>query len=114
LEMMAKSGKKLTELVQEIYDLVGAFNFQRRDLHLPEAEKNAIVERLRANPYTQFGSYNVERTQNLDGYKFDFADEQWVMIRPSGTEPVLRIYAEAGTRVQAEAILEAVIATIRA
>ncbi len=113
LEMMARSGKKLTELVQEIYDIVGPFNFQRRDLHLPEMEKNAIVERLKTAPYTEFGPYKVLQRQDLDGYKFDFADEQWVMIRPSGTEPVLRIYAESATRAGAEAILDAVIATIR-
>lgn len=113
LEMMALSGKKLTELVQEIYAIVGAFSFQRRDLHLPETEKNAIVDRLKASPYTRFGPYHVLRTQDLDGYKFDFEDEQWVMIRPSGTEPVLRIYAESSTRAGAEAILDAVIATIR-
>jgi phosphomannomutase len=113
LEMMARSGKRLTELVQEIYDIVGPFNFQRRDLHLAEAEKNAIVQRLKTDPYTQFGDYKVLVTQDLDGYKFDFADEQWVMIRPSGTEPVLRIYAESSTRAGAEAILDVVIATIR-
>jgi phosphomannomutase len=113
LEMMARSGKRLTELVQEIYDIVGAFNFQRRDLHLPEAEKNAIVARLKSAPYEAFGPYKVLKTQDLDGYKFDFADEQWVMIRPSGTEPVLRIYAESGTRAGAEAILDAVILAIR-
>lgn len=113
LEMMARSGKKLTELVQEIYGIVGSFNFQRSDLHLAEAEKNAIVHRLKTQPYTQFGDYKVLRTQDLDGYKFDFADEQWVMIRPSGTEPVLRIYAESATRAGAEAILKTVIATIR-
>lgn len=113
LEMMARSGKKLTQLVQEVYDIVGPFNFQRRDLHLPEAEKNAIVQRLQSQPYTEFGPYKVLKTQNLDGYKFDFADEQWVMIRPSGTEPVLRIYAESSTRAGAEAILDAAIATIR-
>ncbi len=113
LEMMAKSGKKLTELVQEIYDLVGSFNFQRRDLHLPEAEKLVIVEKLRTAPYESFGDYKVLQKHNLDGFKFDFADEQWVMIRPSGTEPVLRIYAESSTREGANAILDAVIATIR-
>lgn len=113
LEMMARSGKKLTELVQEIYDIVGPFNFQRRDLHLPETEKNAIVQRLKSSPYSEFGPYKVIRTQTLDGYKFDFADEQWVMIRPSGTEPVLRIYAESSTRAGAEAILDEVIAAIR-
>jgi phosphomannomutase len=80
---------------------------------LPEAEKNAIVEKLKSSPYTEFGPYKVIRTQTLDGYKFDFADEQWVMIRPSGTEPVLRIYAESATRAGAEAILDEVIAAIR-
>lgn len=113
LEMMAKSGKKLTELVQEIYDLVGSFNFQRRDLHLPEAEKNAIVSKLKSAPYSEFGPYKVLKVHDLDGFKFDFADEQWVMIRPSGTEPVLRIYAESSTREGADAILDAVITTIR-
>jgi phosphomannomutase len=113
LEMMARSGKKLTELVQEVYDIVGPFNFQRRDLHLGEAEKNAIVHKLKTEPYTAFGDYTVVRRQDLDGYKFDFADEQWVMIRPSGTEPVLRIYAESSTRAKADAILDAVIQTIR-
>lgn len=113
LEMMARSGKKLTELVQEVYDIVGPFNFQRRDLHLGEAEKNAIVHKLKTEPYAAFGDYAVVRRQDLDGYKFDFADEQWVMIRPSGTEPVLRIYAESSTRAKADAILDAVIQTIR-
>lgn len=113
LEMMARMGKSLTQLVQEIYDIVGPFSFQRRDLHLADAEKNGIVDRLRNAPYEAFGPYKVQRRQDLDGYKFDFADEQWVMIRPSGTEPVLRIYAESATRAGAEAILDAVIATIR-
>lgn len=114
MEMMARTGKKLTELVQEIYDLVGSFSFQRRDLHLPEAQKLAIVERMQNDPYTQIGSYAVSKVEDLDGFKFDLPDEQWVMIRPSGTEPVLRIYAEGPTREHAEAVLDATIATIMA
>jgi phosphomannomutase len=113
LEMMARSGKKLTELVQEVEEIVGPFSFQRRDLHLPETEKHAIVERLKGGNFGEFGPYQVLRTHDLDGYKFDFADEQWVMVRPSGTEPVLRVYAESTTRAGAEAILDATVATIR-
>ncbi|HHG86485.1 MAG TPA: phosphoglucomutase/phosphomannomutase family protein [Bacteroidetes bacterium] len=111
-EMMAKSGKKLTELVREIYDVVGAFNFQRNDLHLPGVQKDAIVARMKSDPYSEFGAYKVERVETLDGYKFFLPNEEWVMIRPSGTEPVLRIYAESSTREGAEAILKATISSI--
>lgn len=111
-EMMAVSGKKLTELVQEVYDIVGSFSFQRRDLHLAEAKKLAIVEKMRTAPYTQIGDYAVSSVEDTDGFKFYLPDEQWVMIRPSGTEPVLRIYAEGPTREHAEAVLDATVATI--
>lgn len=114
MEMMAKSGKKLTELIQEIYDLVGSFSFQRRDLHLAAEKKDAIVAAMNNAPYQNLGSYTVNKVESLDGFKFHLEDEQWVMIRPSGTEPVLRIYAEGPTREAAEAVLDATIATIMA
>jgi phosphomannomutase len=111
-EMMAKTGKKLTELVQEIYDIVGSFSFQRNDLHLPEAQKHKIIGLMKDNAFKAFGDYTVERVEDLDGFKFFLQNEQWVMIRPSGTEPVLRVYAESATREGAENILEATISTI--
>lgn len=113
MEMMAQSGKKLTELVKEIYDLVGAFSFQRRDLHLTEGEKQAIMAKLKAGGFTRMGKYAVTGYEDLDGYKYHLGDEQWVMIRASGTEPVLRIYAEAATRAIAEDILDDTIQTLR-
>jgi phosphomannomutase len=112
MEMMARSGKKLTELVQEIYSIVGAFSFQRRDLHLENSQKDRIVEGMKTGKWKQFEGYQVQRMEDLDGFKFFLDSEQWVMIRPSGTEPVLRIYAESATREGAEAILDATIATI--
>jgi phosphomannomutase len=114
VEMMARSGKKLTELIDEIYGIVGAFSFQRNDLHLENAKKEDIVAGLIEGRWTNFGSYTIVRTEDLDGYKFHLGDDRWVMVRPSGTEPVLRIYAEAATRAEAEDILRATIATITA
>ncbi|MEM6272927.1 MAG: phosphoglucomutase/phosphomannomutase family protein [Bacteroidota bacterium] len=111
-EMMAKSGKKLTELVREIYDIVGAFSFQRNDLHISFAQKQDIIAKMQAGHFTEFGSYPVARVEDFDGFKFFLPDEQWVMIRPSGTEPVLRVYAESSTRAGAENILQETIATI--
>jgi phosphomannomutase len=112
-EMMATSGKKLTELIAEVYDIVGSFNFQRNDLHLPEVQKQDIVARIRAGEFTSFGdAYPVQKVEDMDGFKFYLPNEQWVMIRPSGTEPVLRVYAESATREGAENVLAATISTI--
>ncbi len=112
VEFMAKSGKTLHELIQEIYQEVGSFAFQRIDLKLPEAQKLAIVEKCKQDAFSNFGSYQVEHRETTDGYKYYFDENQWVMIRPSGTEPVLRTYAESTDKASAEKILKETHETI--
>ncbi len=111
-EFMAKTGKSLKELIQEVYDITGTFWFERNDLHIKEELKNSIVNNCKNNAYTQFGEYKVQRLEDLDGWKFFFSDNEWLMIRASGTEPVLRTYAEAATKEKAFAILEATKKTL--
>ncbi|MFM7216485.1 MAG: phosphoglucomutase/phosphomannomutase family protein, partial [Bacteroidota bacterium] len=113
-EFMAKSGKKLPELIQEIYDIVGAFSYERSDLHLTEPVKQRIVQRTANGFYKSFGQYNVHSVEDVDGYKyyFDDAKTQWLLIRASGTEPVLRTYAESTSRKGAFDILEAAEKTL--
>lgn len=111
-EYMAKSGKSLEALIQEVYDIVGAFAFERIDLHIEEQQKTDIMANCKAGKYTTFGQYTVERVEDLDGYKYFFNDDEWVMIRPSGTEPVLRTYAESHTNESAFALLKAVHKTL--
>jgi phosphomannomutase len=106
-EFMAKSGKRLEELIQEVYDIVGAFSFDRNDVHLPEAQKQRIIADCKARKFSAFGKYGVQRVEDLDGYKHFLSDDSWVMIRPSGTEPLLRIYAEAPTMNEVQDILKA-------
>jgi phosphomannomutase len=112
LEYMAKSGKTLKGLIQEVYDLVGSFAFDRYDLHLKEEQKQAIIAKCKAFSYPAFGKYAVTSTESLDGFKFNLGEGEWLMIRPSGTEPVLRVYAQAATNEEAVAILEAAKATL--
>ena len=57
--------------------------------------KNAIINSCKNREYSSFGPYNVISVEDLDGFKFRLSNGNWVMIRPSGTEPVLRVYAEA-------------------
>jgi phosphomannomutase len=106
-EFMAKSGKSLEELITEVYAITGSFAFERNDLLLEESVKQKIVANCTNNAYKSFGSYAVRKIEDLDGYKYFFDDEQWLLIRASGTEPVLRTYAESSTRDGALAILEA-------
>ncbi len=94
-EYMVKSGKSLEELIDEVYKSIGSFKFERIDLHLAEADKLRIMQNCADGKYHAFGSYKVEDMEDIDGYKYYFKGDEWVMIRPSGTEPVLRTYAES-------------------
>ena len=105
-EFMAKSGRTLDELIEEVYAIIGAFKFERNDLHLTDALKNEVVANCMNNKYTSFGKYAVREVGTIDGWKFIFDDNRWLMIRASGTEPVLRTYAEAPTLEEVREILK--------
>jgi phosphomannomutase len=111
-EYMVKSGKNLDELIKEVYKIVGEFKFERSDLHLKEEVKNAIVNNCNDNKYKAFGEYQIDRIETIDGWKYFFKNGDWLMIRASGTEPVLRNYAESETTEKAFAILKAAEKTL--
>jgi phosphomannomutase len=114
LEFMAKTGKSLKALIEEVYSLVGSFAFDRDDLHISEEKKQAIIHTCKTEPYQQFENYKVQGVETIDGFKFKFGDGKWVMIRPSGTEPVLRVYAQGPDHKEVRAILDAAHSTLSA
>lgn len=107
LELIAKSGKSMTDLIKEVYDVVGPFSYDRNDLHVTEELKAKIVAKCKADEYKAFGTNKITNVEDIDGYKFYFEEDETVMIRASGTEPVLRVYAEAPTKKRVQELLKA-------
>lgn len=105
-EFLAKSGKTLEDLIKEVYEIVGSFSFERIDLHIANDIKNNIVENCKEGNYTSFGKYEVKSVETIDGFKYFFDEDTWLMIRASGTEPVLRTYAESSSNEKCFDILE--------
>lgn len=107
LEFMAKTGKSLTALLDEVYEIVGRFEYDRDDLHLTENKKQEIISKCKAGAFDSIGSYSIVDTHDVDGYRFILEEGKWVMIRPSGTEPVLRVYAQGSSHDEVRNILDA-------
>lgn len=111
-EFMTRTGKTLSQLCQEVYDVVGRFVYERADLTIDNNLKEKIISTAHAGGYKQFGQYTYSRTENLDGMKYHLDNGGWVMLRASGTEPLLRIYAEGNSKEETLALLEAVKKTV--
>ncbi len=95
LEMMAERKKTLSQLITELYQEIGTFYFDRLDLHVEQTQIATYTERLLKNPLTKICSRAISSTNFIDGFKYIFADASWLLIRASGTEPLVRVYAEA-------------------
>ncbi|MBN1598522.1 MAG: hypothetical protein JW894_09530 [Bacteroidales bacterium] len=112
-QWLAKSGKKLSELLQEVREITGEFAYERIDLEINKNLRNKILEHCKNNVFDHFGTFQVKNIQTIDGYKFFFDNERWVLIRASGTEPLLRIYIEAENQSVVTDIASSVIGTLK-
>jgi len=112
LEMMAKRGRTLSSLVADLFETYGGHAFYRIDVHTHEERKDAILILLREKGgLKQIAGTQVDRLESLDGFKHQTSNG-WLLIRPSGTEPVLRVYSEAETEERAEAMVRDAMAQL--
>jgi alpha-D-glucose phosphate-specific phosphoglucomutase len=96
LEIMADAGCPLHELITSIQEEAGPTCYARTDLRLRQpVVKREMVSRLVNDAPASIGGTSIQEIETLDGVKLLLADDSWLLIRPSGTEPVLRVYAEA-------------------
>jgi alpha-D-glucose phosphate-specific phosphoglucomutase len=106
VEMVAKSSKTLKALVKDLLDKVGPAHYARTDLRLNRpVEKKEMSARLTEGAPKEIGGQKVLRVANMDGSKYILADDSWLLIRPSGTEPVLRVYAEGRSPEMLQALM---------
>ncbi len=106
LEILAHHKKPLSKIIQDLQKEVGPLHFVREDLPLPVEKIKKMKIAMGNDSIPDFGGRVLRKKNFRDGYKFLFADESWLLIRPSGTEPLLRVYAEAPTVKQARQLIE--------
>ena len=106
LDFMVKTGKTPSQLLDYLYSKVGPHYYDRRDFHISAAKRQIILHRLSSSsPDTVAGS-RVTKVDTTDGFRLFLGDESWLLIRFSGTEPLVRIYAEAESLERAKALLD--------
>lgn len=107
MEIVADAGISLSELIEDLQRSVGPACYKRDDIRLKNfVAKKEIVQRLLDHAPERIAGETVVKIDSYDGVKYHLADDSWLLIRPSGTEPLLRVYAEAGSQAAVEALLQ--------
>jgi len=104
-EAVAARGASLTDQLNDLYKRVGKLESGRIGIRLTPDLMQSLADKLKEDP-KEIGGRRVEQTNRMDGVKFIFADGSWLLMRPSGTEPVVRIYAESESATDLEVLLE--------
>jgi alpha-D-glucose phosphate-specific phosphoglucomutase len=106
LDLMVKTGKNPSELIEYLYEKVGPHYYQRIDVAFPEENRQVIIDRVRNNQPATIDHVRVVKVDTIDGFRYTLADNTWLLIRFSGTEPLLRIYTETDSPERAERLLK--------
>jgi len=110
-DMMVKTGKPVSRILADLELRVGPHAYARHDIHLPrdtyDADRSRILDTLRRNEPQIIAGVPVQRVRSDDGFKFYLSDGSWVLLRASGTEPLIRVYSEAADPEGVEARLAA-------
>jgi alpha-D-glucose phosphate-specific phosphoglucomutase len=105
LDFMVKKGKTPSQLLDYLYSKVGPHYYDRRDFHISAAKRQTILNRLSSISPDTIAGAKVTKVDTTEGFRFSLGDESWLLIRFSGTEPLVRIYSEAESLEKARVIL---------
>jgi phosphomannomutase len=105
--MVAKERKSIKDLLKRLYKEVGVILNHRVDIHLTEANRKAVGDRL-SQPLTELDGLRVKgKKTTADGTKYMLEDDSWVLMRASGTEPVVRLYVESSSEEKIKVLIDA-------
>lgn len=107
LEAMAAAGRNLEDLIEDVFAITGRHEYTRADLHPEASRMHRIIAGLQSFKGESFAGGALSGIVRKDGTRLDFEDGSWLLLRPSGTEPVVRVYAEAGDALRAAALVDA-------
>ncbi len=105
LDFLVKTGRKPTELVDILFSKVGPHYYDRIDLTYPIERREAIQQRIRTTNPDRIGGLRATGLDTTDGFKFGLEDGGWLLIRFSGTEPIIRVYTETTDQARVQPIL---------
>jgi alpha-D-glucose phosphate-specific phosphoglucomutase len=106
LDFMARTDKTPSQLLDHLYGKVGPHHYERTDSHVSAAKRKTIVQRLALDPPRRLAGSKVTKVDTIDGLRLFFGSESWLLIRLSGTEPLVRFYAEAESVEKAHDLVE--------
>jgi len=106
LDFMARTGKTPSQLLAHLYDKVGPHYYDRHDIIFNEAERSTITRRMEKSTPAVIDKVSVLRIETTDGFRFLLEDGGWLLIRFSGTEPLLRVYAESKSLENVQRLLD--------
>jgi phosphomannomutase len=107
-EMVAYNGKSLEESSGDLTNEYGTVQSRRTDIEVSNEDKNLILEKIADYSPKTVAGLKVDSLSRVEGSKIVLEDGSWVLVRPSGTEPLFRVYVEAGDKSMMEAIQEEV------
>jgi phosphomannomutase len=106
LDFMVKTGKTPAQLLEYLYSKVGPHYYHRMDIYFSEEERERMLKHISTSSPETIDDVRVTKRDTTDGFRFILADKTWLLIRFSGTESVLRIYAESDSMARVERLLE--------
>ncbi|MCX7912896.1 MAG: phosphoglucomutase/phosphomannomutase family protein, partial [Dehalococcoidales bacterium] len=104
LDLVVRTGKTPSELLRYLYEKVGPHHYRRIDIKFPEEARRDIIARV-GRPRSEIDGVAVDRLDTTDGFRFILRDGSWLLVRFSGTEPLLRIYTETDSPERVERLL---------
>ena len=107
LDMLLAYDIPLSEIVEHLQKLAGPSYYDRIDARFPEERREEIIGRFQGEHPTEIAGQRVDHVQTIDGYKYFLADGSWLLVRASGTEPLIRFYTEATSPELAKQVLQA-------